>query len=304
MYLATTTADFNRFENRYVERIRHVFEAGFSYIDLCLDPIKENDELFLAVNRDENIEKIKDYALENGIKFVQAHGPSVNPLGNDTSSFVHAVKTTERAIEICGELGIPNIVVHPGYNPSVEKKEWFEKNREFFRALFPAMEKHNVNVLHENTTNANMRWYFSKTGAEMREFSEFVNHPMFHSCWDTGHANIEGSQYNEILTIGDDLYAVHINDNRGHQDEHVIPFFGTLNMDEIMNALKDVGYRGCFTLEACSTLRPSEYWLGSRHEYPQDTRLSEPPLILQKELEKFMYSVGEYILKSYDCFEK
>jgi sugar phosphate isomerase/epimerase len=300
MYLATSTCDFDRFEKSYLERIKHVYEAGFSYIDLSLYTVMENDVLLLLENWRENLLPIKKYADENGIKFVQAHGPSVNPFGD----FQGSVKLTERAIEICGELGIPNIVVHPGYSQSATKEEWFEKNREFFRALFETMERCGVNVLHENTTKANMPWYFSKTGAEMREFSDYVNHPMFHSCWDTGHANIEGSQYNEILTIGDDLYGVHINDNRGVQDEHIIPFFGTLNMDEIMHALKDVGYKGCFTFEAGSSLRSQEYWLGHRHSFPQDTRLSNPPLILQKELEKFMYSVGEYILKSYDVFEK
>ena len=52
----------------------------------------------------------------------------------------------------------------------------------------------------------------------MRAFSEYVHHPLFHSCWDTGHGNVEGAQYDQILALGDDLRAVHINDNRGAQE--------------------------------------------------------------------------------------
>ena len=165
------------------------------------------------------------------------------------------------------------------------------------------MEKNNVCVLHENTASSNMPWFYPKTGADMAEFSNYVNHPLFHSCWDTGHANIEGSQYDEIVTLGSDLYAIHLNDNRGAQDEHIIPYFGTLNLDEVMHALKDIHYKGPFTFEAGSTLRPQNYWLGSRHEFSRDTRLSEPTLELQIALEKFMYQVGKHILSSYDVFE-
>ncbi|MBQ1950343.1 MAG: sugar phosphate isomerase/epimerase [Clostridia bacterium] len=303
MRLATTTGDFGRFCEEHLDRIKHVHAAGFRCMDLSLYTVREGDELLVLEDWRKTASRIKDYADRNGIEFVQSHGPGLNPLESD-ASFENAVALTIRAIEVCGELGIPNMVVHPGWDSNATKEEWFVKNKQFFARLFPAMEKANVNVLHENTTSANMSCYYSKTGKEMREFSEYVNHPLFHSCWDTGHANIEGSQYDEILAIGDDLLAVHINDNRGAQDEHIIPFLGTLNMDEIMHALKDVGFKGCFTLEAGSTLRSKHYWLGNRHGFEKDTRLANPPLILQQHLEKFMYCVGEYILTTYGVFEK
>ena len=166
------------------------------------------------------------------------------------------------------------------------------------------MEKNQVNVLHENTTSVNMSWYFPKTGAEMKEFAKYIDHPLFHACWDTGHANCEGNQYQEIMDIGEELYAVHINDNRGFQDEHIIPFMGTVNMDEVMHALLDVGYKGYFTLESGSSLRSSNYWLGHRKAFEQDNRLANPPLYLQKELERFMYKTGKYILETYGVFEE
>ena len=36
----------------------------------------------------------------------------------------------------------------------------------------------------------------------MVEFLNYVGHPLLHACWDTGHANCEGSQYDDIVTLG------------------------------------------------------------------------------------------------------
>ncbi len=302
MKLATSTSDFDRFCSNYSDRIKYVYDAGFKYIDLSLYTVSENDALIISDDYQKTVDRIIKYAQEKNIQFVQCHSPNTNPL--DKNQFEKAVKWNIRAIEICGALGIPNMVIHSGWDPNATKKEWFQRNKAFFERLFETMEKHNVNVLHENTTSANMPWYYPKTGADMVEFSNYVNHPMFHSCWDTGHANIEGNQYEEILSLGNDLYAIHFNDNRGSQDEHIIPYFGTLNIDEIMCALKEINYRGSFTFEAGSTLRSQKYCLGNRREFSKEKRLSEPTLEMQFELEKFMYHVGKHILDSYGEFEE
>jgi sugar phosphate isomerase/epimerase len=145
--------------------------------------------------------------------------------------------------------------------------------------------------------------YFINTGKDMREFIEYVNHPLFHGCWDTGHGNCEGPQYDEILAIGEELYAIHYNDNRGEMDEHVAMFLGSLNLDEVMHALIDVGFKGYFTLECDSSLRKYKHWLGWRRQYDQDTRLSEPQLFMQRHIEKMMYETSEWMLKAYGILE-
>ena len=86
--------------------------------------------------------------------------------------------------------------------------------------------------------------------------------------------------------------------------EHLIPFFGTLNHDEVINALFDVNFKGYFTLEASSSLIKNNYWLGGRRKYKPDTRLAEPQLFMQRKLEALLYDTAEYILSSYDIFEK
>lgn len=304
MKLATTTGDFDKYCKTYGERIKHLYEAGFRYIDLSLYTAYEEDELLVSSDWKKNAEKLKALADELGMKFVQAHAPGGNPMCKDDKYDV-LLQITIRSIEICGVLGIQNMAIHSGFESGVRKEEYFRRNKEFFEVLFPFIEKYNVNFLCENSCKANMKdRYFPNSGADLKELVEYINHPLVHACWDIGHAHIEGPQYDEIMALGKELYAVHINDNRGEKDEHLIPFLGTVSMDEVMHALIDSGYQGYFTMEAGSSLRSANYWLGKRYQFQKDHRLAQPQLFMQKQLEKLMYDVGIYILKAYDCFEE
>ncbi len=305
MKLATTTGDFGRYFDNHFDRVKCVCEAGFKYIDLSMYSIKAEDELLVCNNWRDNAKALLEETNKLGACFVQAHSPGGNPLSDNKDEVQTLVDATIRSIDVCGALGIKNTVVHAGMKKGISKEQSFILNKEFFTKLIPAMERNGVNVLCENSTRKNMGdMYFTNTGADMKEFIEYVNHPLFHGCWDTGHGNCEGSQYNEIMTLGSDLYALHINDNRGEKDEHVLPFMGTVNMDEIMNALINCGYKGYFTFESDSSLRPYHYWIGNRRQYGDDCRLRNPQLFMQKSIEKLMYDMGVYILKEYNCFEE
>ena len=303
MKLATTTEDFRKFCKTYKEQVENVCEAGFKYIDLGMYVVDNDDSLLIRDDWKKCAEELKITADKYGAKFIQAHSPGGNPLKEE--GFEKLLKVTLRSIEVCGELGIKNIVVHAGLLPEIGKEEFFKLNKQYYQKLFPTAEKCGVNILCENGTAKNAgTMYHTNSGEDMAEFVKYVNHPLFHICWDTGHANCEGNQCDDIKTLGKELYALHINDNRGGGDEHIIPYFGTVNMDEIMTALIDIGYSGYFTFESGSTLRPAKYWQGNRRAFEKDTRLSEPQLFMQKQVEKLMYDIGEYILKAYNCFEK
>jgi sugar phosphate isomerase/epimerase len=253
----------------------------------------------------EEVEKIKKQAKELGMQFVQAHSQGGNPLSEDKNHVDFLVKATLRSIEICQMLGIKNTVVHPGFERGISKQEWFEKNKAFFEKLFPTAEKCGVNILCENSTKANMGdMYWANSGKDMREFIEYVNHPLFHGCWDTGHANCEGNQYEDILALGEELYAIHYNDNQGFRDQHLMPYLGTLNHDEVINALIDIDYKGYFTLECPSTLIKKEYWLGGRKAFEKDERLVHVPLFAYQDIEALTYKLAKYLLESYNLFEE
>ena len=302
MKIATTTGDFGLFCQTDEERIRELHRAGFRYIDLSMYTFPP-ECAYMKENWRDEVQKIKALADELKMEFVQAHSIGGNPLNPQETDYILAA--TIRSIEICEMLGIKNTVVHNGMADGLSKSKWFEKNKEFYEKLFPTIERCGVNVLCENSTRSNMGdMYFINSGKDMREFIEYVNHPQIHGCWDTGHANCEGAQYDDIIALGEHLYAIHYNDNQGKMDEHVVPFLGTLNHDEVMHALIDVGFKGYFTLECDSSLRRYKHWLGWRRQFDKDTRLAEPQLFMQRKIEELLYQTAEYILSSYGLFEK
>ena len=307
MKIATTTGDFSRFCKNDEERIRELYRAGFRYIDLSMYTFKPKCE-YMQDGWRESVERIRNLADELGMTFVQAHSQGGNALSADPSHVDFLIKATERSFEICRLLGIKNTVVHSGHAVGIGKEEWFERNKLFYERLLPMAERCGVNILCENSTKSNMDGrYFINDGRDMLEFIKYVDNPLFHGCWDTGHANCEGSQYDEIMTLGKELYAIHYNDNHGKKDDHIAPFLGRLNHDEVINALIDVDFKGYFTLECDASLVSYELWTGHRRHYDNqrgENKLSEPQLFMQRHIEAMMYETSEWMLSSYGLLEK
>ena len=224
-------------------------------------------------NWKEEVLKLRNYAESLDMTFVQAHSPDGkiwNPEDAD-----RYVKLATRSVEICEILGIPQVVVHAGYQKDVSSDEFYEKNRDFYKRLFPIMEKTGVNVLVENTSSKNLPkevYNHPISGKELLDFIQYVDHPLLHAVWDTGHFNTEGPQYEQIMALGKELYGIHVHDNSGQGDEHTLPYLGIINMDDVMHGLLDVGYKGCFTFEAGGVLRRSNNRHGKRYVFEEDTR--------------------------------
>jgi sugar phosphate isomerase/epimerase len=161
-------------------------------------------------------------------------------------------------------------------------------------------------ILTENTTHATLpegRFYMY-TGKEMVDFIEYIDHPLFQAVWDTGHGTTEGSQYDNIVALGKHLKGLHVHDNNGKADEHTMPYTGVLNLDQVMNALLDIGYEGYFTFEALNVLRAAKDGRQPRQKFERDTRLANPSLEMQIDMERLLYHVGKHALTAYDCFEE
>ena len=298
MRIATTTGDFignydtGNFKSGYLANDKAIldllYEAGFRYVDLSMYSFTADCD-YMQSDWATKIAELKSYADSLGMTFVQAHSQGGNAL--NAAEYESLVAYTLRQIEICAALGIENIVVHPGYKAGYTKQQWFDGNKIFFDALLEKAEECGVNVLCENSTSANLgSIYWANSGADMREFIEYVNNPYFHACWDTGHGNCEGSQYNDIIALGDELYAIHYNDNLGDYDTHMIPYFGTLNNTRVFRALAKIGYSGYLTFECDGSSRVNGNWSG-----PSDAGATAWNTLTRLDQEKLLYRVGEYL---------
>lgn len=299
MKIATSTSDFGAYVSSHEEQIDLLYEAGFRYIDLSFYTKEDNDR-FMKDNWQEAAAALKKYAEDKGMSFVQAHSFGGNAL-KDQQTYNQIVEATIREIEVCAIMDIPQIVVHAPYEPHLTKDEFFEKALAFYKEFFPVMERTGIKVLIENSAKNNVGCdYYFYTGADMRAFIEYANNPLLGACWDTGHANIEGHQYEDIVALGDLLMGVHIADNRGEKDEHLMPYQGTMCIDEVMCALVETGYTGAFTFECENNLIPGISWPYARTVYDQSQKAYKPSLEIKLEMEKTLYSIGKYILTQYE----
>ena len=310
MKLATTTGDFLPWVKTTAEAVRLYEGTGFRHLDYSFYKVIHPGSPFLGDRWLDEVEDAGREAARLGMDFVQAHSPNYNPL-DPRADHDTGMLATLRSIEACGRLGIPNIVVHPGIAADLDypdgRDEYFRRNLVFFQSLFPAMETWNVNVLVENSAERNMGGrYFLMTGEEMRAFADLAGHPLLHCNWDTGHANMRGTdQKAEIVAMGDHLRGLHVQDNFGTFDEHMAPFMGTLDIDAVMQGLVAIGYKGYFTFEADNMLLVGR-WPHSRSESPSvmERRLALPPAELKRKAIALLYEIGRTILSAYDCFEE
>ena len=61
-----------------------------------------------------------------------------------------------------------------------------------------------------------------------------------------------------IKTLGSSLQALHIHDNDKHHDSHWIPYEMNIEFAPIVKALKEVGYKGEFTMECNGFVKAQE----------------------------------------------
>ena len=262
--IATTTSDFSGIEGFETdkEKIKAIYDAGFKYVDFSLYSLSLNDE-YMKENWEEKILDLKEYADNLGVKFVQAHSPGGNPCSTNEDEVDSLIKTTKRSIEICGVLGIPNTVVHAGTNESFSKEKWLESNKNFYAQILPVAKENNVNVLCENTTTKNIGKAFGLTNADrMLEFIQYVDHQNFHACWDVGHGNCERNQISNINKLGKEIFAIHLDDNFGNQDSHLLPYCGNADFRSIVKALDNIGFEGYYSFEADGSNRNIGWYHG------------------------------------------
>ena len=227
------------------------FDAwDFSMFDMCrIDwgkklPLQVKNELnglhYLAFAR-----KLKKIGLDNGIVCNQSHAPF--PVE------VPAVRAfLKRAIACTAEAGGEICVIHPDNNKSAEE------NAQMYWGLLPFAKSCGVKIATENMWNWDREKDESSfaacaTGEGFKKHVEIVNDDYLVACLDLGHAEMRGSgdgAVSMIKTLGYHLQALHIHDNDRWHDSHQIPFSMDIDWTNVVKALKEIGYKGYFTLEA------------------------------------------------------
>ena len=298
MKLATTTGDFGSYSDSQAFALEHIRKAGFRYADYNFGMDLSRANGVYSENHEAYFDEIANTAEKLGIKLIQSHAPMGKPLADGGK----LLGETLRCVDACGAWGIPNLVVHSGYVHGLSPEETFARNKEFFMPLLERAEKYGVNILVENFNKMCVNGlYWIDNAPDLLRMVETVNHPLFHAVWDTGHANMQEMPQDEALCLlGSHVRALHVQDNMGNADSHLVPFLGTMNMDAVMSGLMDIGYNGYFTFEVGGFFLPAD----KRRAFDRNTSLASAPIELRDAFERYLYELGKCVLEKYGCFEE
>lgn len=301
MKIATTTGEVNGYAKSSAEMVKMYEGTGFRHLDYSFYDVLLPGDPFMEESWRDEVLAAKCAAQSLNMDFVQAHAPNCKVCGGDTEREILA---TQRSIEACGMLGIPNMVIHSGFLKGFtypdDIRAYCRANESFFRALIPAMEKHNVRILFENTTEKHCRdgSFFPIYARDLNEMVAFMNHPLFGAAWDVGHANMDKTDHaKQIIELGENLHAIHVHDNFGDRDTHLVPLMGTTDFDNVMKGLLDVRFEGYFTLEVMNN------FVFERKKSLSGS-LAHPSVAIKKAALQLQYAVAREILSAYNVYEE
>lgn len=265
MNIATS---LNVFGTSTEQAIKLCKDAGFLRLDYNYTDFQERIFRMSWAEEEKMAQAIRAAADRLGATFTQMHGPvhgiTFSSLyhGMDMDSFLDLA---QRSIRTASIIGAPWVVFHPGNRGDVydSMEENLRYNRELFQRLIPELEKTGVGIALENLYDRR----HPRTGIIQRhgtavpealcELVDRIDHPLVGICWDTGHGHIQGlSQGDSIRMIGKRLKAMHIQDNDGVKDQHLFPYYGTIDWPDVTRSLRDIGYAGDFTYETHNAVRP------------------------------------------------
>ena len=238
--LIVTTTDV--FEEGYsAERaVDRLASLGYEGIDMGFDywvfegsPFLKDDYLDWAAS-------LKERADAAGVKYTHSHAPGDAGSGD----------VIGRSIEASAVLGVEFCVVHPIWkdengNTITNKAKFIKINAEAINKWIPKAKECGVILLSEN-----ILWGSSKDPRIIANLVRQVDSEWFGWCFDVGHAHCCGFEPDILRKCSVVPLSLHIQDNDGSADGHLIPGDGNINWEDFFAALSDIGYTGDCVLEA------------------------------------------------------
>jgi len=219
------------FKQPFGEIIQLIKEAGFQSVMIWWED--EADEYTVPKQQQPEIVR------KSGLKLDNAHleFANVNTMWEDSLAGQEVFKRYCNLIDECKYHEIPTAVMHAttGMTPPPYSQLGLDR----FKRLVEKAERDKVNIALENVRYPEYIDYLFK----------YIESDRLKFCYDCGHENCYSPEIDFLARYGDKLIALHLHDNDGARDEHLMPFYGTVNWKRIMKWLKKLEYKGPLALE-------------------------------------------------------
>lgn len=241
-----------------LEAMKRLKEAGFDAVDLNLSDAGK--PFFRLGDADWRawVEEVIELSRALALPISQSHAPFYNALEPESPKAALWEPMIARAIEASGMAGVPWVVMHPGTYPddAADFRQSKRRNYEYFMPYLELADRFGCGIAIENLGEEGRPAHRRPGGvycATFVELCELVDSFPVNNvgiCWDFGHGHMMGIDQREALRVmGKRLKATHVADNAGRQDEHILPFQGTVDWRSILPVLGEIGYEGDLTYE-------------------------------------------------------
>ena len=228
------------------ELIRLIKQAGFDGAMIWWRERNEEQDYSAAIQT----------ARDIGLFIDNIHAPfgECNNIWLDNISGNEQTELYLQVIDGCVEYEIPAMVLLLSSGDDSPPFNEIGLNR--IKQIVERAEQSNVNIAIENLRNTGYLEYVLGN----------VDSPRAGFCYDSGHHNCRGYAEEDLLSkYGHRLMALHLHDNDCTDDQHLLPFDGTVDWPKTMNQIAGAGYAGAISMETYNTgyedMSPEEFLL-------------------------------------------
>lgn len=259
-------------------------QVGFTCCDFSLNDYLINTDIYqqrLNVFFNKSVTELEDFfrphkeaAKATGIRIHQMHMPYpvYVPEAAETINDYLWKQVATKSMEICRYLECKYIVIH-GFKLikylGTEEAEWGETVK-LIDFLAPLAKQYGITICVENLYQGIGEHLIEgpccngeKVVRRIDEINAKYGAEVLGFCFDTGHANLVGIDFEDFLiTLGKRLKVLHIHDNDGISDLHQIPYTFTktrentasTNWDGFIRGLREINFEGVLSFETAPVL--------------------------------------------------
>lgn len=193
----------------------------------------------------------RDAFRKAGLRVRQVHAP-YHTIPDDERETEFMRMAIRRSIRAAAVVGGEYLVIHPAqlmhWATDTDPAKTREYNRQLFAELLPVARAEGVRLALENMPGAGIP---CGTPESHIDYIDMMNDPeWFGACLDTGHANFSRVDSGFwARSLGSRLRCLHVHDNHGDRDAHLLPHLGTINWESFHAALREIGFDGVYSLE-------------------------------------------------------
>lgn len=277
MRLSTSTCMyFNRPDGSKMDlntSILSLRDAGYKVMDVNFHDAAVFKQPFTTDSWEKWVHELDGTARENEIEFSQSHAHFYNYCEHSPDN--EYLEILVRRSILCSEiLGIPWVTIHAATDFTSERpmRSSYEKGIEYFRRLADFAAEHNTGLAIENLWELNIspERRYTSSPEELVDLVDAIGRDNVGICWDAAHSLIMKQDTAKVLSlIGPYMKSTHISDFVHVHHDHVLPFEGIADWDEVITGLARLdSYTGDFTFEVFRfTVRLPEYAIPAALRY-------------------------------------